>query len=104
MGCWHGVALPVGQREDEAAAVSGLALDPDAAAVQLDEPLREREAEAGAFSLLLSDVGLLELLEDAFLVFGGDARAGIRDRDAHLAVVSRGRDDDASAAGREFDR
>ena len=56
------------QREDEAAAVPELALDPDPPAVQLDESLRERETEAGALALLDADVGLLELLEDPLLV------------------------------------
>ena len=65
------------QREDEAAALSGLALDPDPAAVQLDEALGEREPEPGAFSLLHADVGLLELLEDPLLVVGRDPRAGV---------------------------
>ena len=46
----------VRQREDEPAAVTGLAFDPDAAAVQLDEALRECETEAGTFALLHADV------------------------------------------------
>src|SRR5262245_5529524 len=43
------------KREDEPAAVSGPALDPDAPSVQLDEALRERESEAGALALLHAD-------------------------------------------------
>jgi hypothetical protein len=41
-----------GQREDEPTPVPGLALDPDAAAVELDEAPGEREAEPGAVALL----------------------------------------------------
>ena len=70
------------QGEDERAAVSELAVDPDAAAVQLDEPLREREAEAGSLALRQPGLGLLELLEDPLEVLGGDAGPGVRDRDA----------------------
>ena len=48
----HSALLLDREREDEAAAVPGLALDPDPAAVQLDEALREREPEPGALALL----------------------------------------------------
>ena len=43
---------PRRQREHERAPLAELAVDPDPAAVQLDEPLREREAEAGSLPLL----------------------------------------------------
>src|SRR5262245_66428090 len=56
------------QREDDPAAVSGPAFDPDAASVQFDEALRECESEAGSLALPHADVRLLELLEDPFPV------------------------------------
>ena len=71
------------------ASLAELALDPDPAAVQLDEPLREREPEAGPLALLDARLGLLELLEDPLVVLGRDARAGVGDRDPHLAVDPR---------------
>ncbi len=51
-----------------------------------------------------ADLGLLELLEDALLVLGGDPGAGVCDRDQHLAVLLRRADLHASARGRELDR
>ena len=92
------------QREDEAAAVSGFALDPDPAAVELDESFREREPEPCPLSLVRPGVGLLELLEDPLLVTGCDSRPGVGDRHLHLAVGAGGRDDDAPACRGELDR
>ena len=68
-----------------------LAVDPDSPAVQLDEPLRQRQAEAGPSPCSTPGLGLLELLEDSLVVLGGDARAGVGDRDPHLAVDPRRR-------------
>ncbi len=84
--------------------MSGLTLDPDPPAVQLDEALREREAEAGAVTLLHTDVGLLELLEDPLLVAGCDAGPRVGNRHVHLTVEACGRHGNASARGRELDR
>src|SRR6185437_10557299 len=74
------------EREDEAAAVSELALHPDAAAVQLDEAFRERQPKPGALALLQPDVGLLELGEDPLVIFGRDPRPGVRHRHPHLSI------------------
>src|SRR5262245_65911049 len=90
----------VWQREDEAAAVSGLAFDPDLAAVQLDEALLECEPQARALALLDSDVGLLELFEDAWLVLGCDPRPSGCHRHLHLAVDPACRDDQLPSLGR----
>src|SRR5690349_9640670 len=92
------------QREDEAAAVPGLALDPDAAAVELDETLRKGEAETGALALLDADIGLLELFEDPLPVGGSNARTSVGDRHPHLAVDPRRGDDDAASLRGELDR
>src|SRR3989441_7271405 len=73
---------PRGQREAEGAAPARLALDPDAAAVQLDQALGQRQPEAGPF--LLARVvarSLPELLEDDRLVFLWDADPRVRDGD-----------------------
>ena len=66
-----------GQGEHERASSPELALDPDPASVELDEPLREREAEPGSLALLDSRLGLLELLEDALVILDRDARPGV---------------------------
>ncbi len=81
-----------------------LALDPDPAAVKLDQPLRDSEAETRAFALLCADAGLLELLEDPTLVFECDSRPGVGHGHEHLVVLARSCDHDAAAGGRELDR
>ena len=59
-----------------------VALDRHAAAEQLGELAAERQAEAGALHATLERaVDLRELLEDALLVLGGDADAGVGDRE-----------------------
>src|SRR5262249_55523343 len=82
--------------EGEGRAVPELGLDPDAPAVQLDQPLGQRESETGALALLRADVGLLELFEDAFLVLGRDPGTGVSHRHEHLPVLPGGCDVDAS--------
>src|SRR5579862_9131324 len=96
--------LPVGQCEDEPAPLPELALDPDPAAVELDETLREREPETRAFALPDADFRLLELLEDPPLVLAGDPGTGVGDRDEHLLVDALRCDDDAAALRSELDR
>jgi hypothetical protein len=71
----------LGKDEREGRALAGCALDPHRAAVQLDEALGERQAEAGAFRLpQVVAAGLAEFLEDERLLVGGDADAGVDDR------------------------
>src|SRR2546428_8539147 len=74
------------QRKCESAALADLALDPKPAAVQLDEALREREAESGAVFSMRTGGGLLELLEDLRMILGGDPHARVPDGDADLAI------------------
>jgi hypothetical protein len=59
----------------------GLRLDPDFAAVHLNDALRYGEAQAGA-ALLARDriVGLLEFLKQFGLIGGGNTGAGVPDR------------------------
>ena len=85
----HGYACPAGSVNTNVDPLAELAVDPDPAAVQLDEPLRERKPEAGALALLDACLGLLELLEDPLLILGRDAGTGVGDRDPHLAVDPR---------------
>src|SRR5712692_3137851 len=60
----------------KAASFSRLAGDPDAAAVQLDEALRQREAQPRALALVqVAALDLPELLEYPFVVFGCDPDA-----------------------------
>ena len=63
-----------------------LALDPDPPAVELHEPLREREAEAGPFALLDPRLGLLELLEDPLPILGAIPGPVSATETLHLAV------------------
>src|SRR5437667_10891001 len=98
--------LPQRQREAKRAARSRGTLDPEASAVQLDELPGEWQAKPRAFRTLsgAGPVSLLELLEDQLLVLGGDARAGIPDRDLYHAVGDLGRDVDHLPGGRELHR
>src|SRR5204863_8309238 len=82
---------PHRERERERRADAHFALQPDFAAVQLDEPPRERETEPRAL-VFLRRVGadLAELLEHRFLVLGRDADAAVGDADLdHVALQHR---------------
>src|SRR5437773_11184047 len=70
------------EREGERTAAPGRAVQPHAAAVQLDKALGEGQAEAGARGRLRrSRPSLVELLEHGLLVLGGDSDAGLAHRD-----------------------
>src|SRR5688572_9976860 len=78
----RGVALCLGraadrQRDGEGRAATGAAAHPHVAAVRLDDPERDPEAEPGALPLLRR----VERLEDVRQVLLGDARAGVADLD-----------------------
>src|SRR6516164_5064900 len=70
-----------GEREGKSRALTRLRLDPDLAAVHLNDPLGNGQSQAGA-TFLLGDgiVGLLELLKQLGLVGCGDSRSGVADR------------------------
>src|SRR5256714_1236761 len=96
---------PHRQRERECASLAGLALHPDPAAVELDEPLRERKTKAGAFPRALClPAGLLELFEDPALVLRRNADARVLHVDDDVAIRARGGSVDGSAVGRELHR
>ena len=72
--------------------------------MQLDEPLREREAEAGPFAgALRGPACLLELLEDPLLVLRSDADTRVTDGHDHIAVAPARRDPYTPPVRRELD-
>src|SRR2546427_658133 len=67
------------KREAEGAPRPRLALHPQATAVQLDEPPRQRQPEPGALAAPRRGIpSLLELFEDALLILGSDPPPPIR--------------------------
>src|SRR6478736_6278263 len=88
------------KRELEHRAFADLGLDPELAAVHLDDAAGNGKSEAGATLLFCGGVvGLLEFLENLALVGLGDARASVLHRDRERAV-GRGRlDHDAALVG-----
>src|SRR5262249_2033638 len=82
--CSCGLHLPLNdgrQCERKGGALARLRLDPNPAAVHLNDALGYGKSEAGA-TLLLGDgvVGLLKLLKQPGLIGGGDARPSVADR------------------------
>src|SRR5215470_6558944 len=67
------------QREGERRAASHLTLAPDPPAVQLDEFLRDGEAESRALNFFRNRPHLAELLEHRILVFRSNSDPGVRD-------------------------
>ena len=81
MACSCGLNLPLNddrQRECKSRALAGLRLDPNPAAVHLNDPLGDGQSQAGA-ALLAGDriIGLLKLLKQLGLIGSGDARSGV---------------------------
>src|SRR5438477_1296201 len=101
---WHPRRPRERQRDDETASVSGLAgrLHPDAAAVLLDDPLADGQAQAQA-----SEGGSLrtaEALEDGLLALARDANTAIGDRDLDVFALGIDRDLDLPSLRRVADR
>ena len=67
--------------ERKCGALAWLRLDPDSAAVHLNDPLGDGESQTGA-TLLAGDgiVGLLKFLEQLGLIGSRDARSSVTDR------------------------
>jgi len=79
------------------------ALDPQTAAVQLDELARKGQAESRALLLVgVVATNLAEFLEDGLVIFGRDSNSGVVHRDDHVAVFASRANVDPSAVGREF--
>ena len=86
------------QRNPKGCAGAGHALDRDAAAHALDDALGNRKAQSGATEPAGdAAVGLLELLEDALVLVGPDADAGVAHQDVDLARPDTALDDDGDA-------
>ena len=82
-----------------------LAFDPQGPAVQLDEPLRETEPEAGALCRTPGiGAGLTELLEDPGLVGSSDADARVSDGDGDAGWHPLAIDGHRASARSELDR
>ena len=95
----------LGKNEREGRAPPGLALDPDRAAMELDEAPGQRQAEAGAFRLAqVVAAGLAEFLEHQRLLVLGDADAGVDDGDLDRVLEPARAQRDAPARGGELDR
>ena len=96
------------QLEPETRSAPLFALDPDAAVHHLDQPARDREAEAGAFEMAVGfALDLVEFAKYQLGLFGGDADAGILDRDMDRGLLPRafghaGHADQHMALQREF--
>ena len=87
----YGLRLPLNdhrETERKRRALADLQLDPDLAAVHLDDALRYDESQAGA-ALLLGNriVGLLELLKQLGLIGSGDPRTGVTDRYIECTII-----------------
>src|SRR5262245_47892440 len=72
-------ARPRRDREGERGAHPHLALDPDPAAVELDELPTQRQPKPSALLLRRACTDLAKLFEDGLLVLRGDANPGIAD-------------------------
>src|SRR6516165_4761650 len=88
------------EREGECRALAGLRLDPDLAAVHLNDALRYGEPKTGA-ALLACDgiVGLLELLKQLGLIGSGYARSGVTHRHMERAIIRFGFNGDFARIG-----
>ena len=75
-------------------------LDPDPAAVRLDDRAADRQAEARARAVARAVASAEEALEDALGVLGRDALAVVRDLDAHVVVLALGAQRDGAVLRR----
>src|SRR5229473_2205077 len=90
-----------GQSNAEEGAVAEGALRFDLAAMQIDDPAGDREAEAGAAGFTGARlIGTVEAFEDVREVFFGDADAGVADFDARMAGSIRKAQGNLAAGGR----
>src|SRR4030095_9819930 len=74
-------------RESERRALSHLALDPDTAAVELDEFPAQGQAQSCTLSLLVRRPHLPELLEHGLLILRRNADPSVADGDLHKSIL-----------------
>src|SRR5665647_1645629 len=89
------------QGKVEGRALAQLAVDPDRAALRLDDRVTDVEPEAGAGNAARG-MGAAEFLEYAGRVFLADANAVVDNADRDQRVVARDVDIDRLVVGREF--
>src|SRR5262245_58370736 len=86
MDGWRSLSPTHRDRERERGADTDLALDPDLAAVQLNELPTQGEPQPGALLLRGAGSNLTKLLEDRLLVLQRDADPDVADRDLDRPV------------------
>src|SRR5262245_25625405 len=91
-------------RECKRRALIHCTLDPDAPAMEFDELPRQGQTKPGALDLLGGRPDLLELLEDRFLILGGNTHASVADRYLNKAVHRFRADLDVATLRRKLDR
>jgi len=88
----------------EPGADADFALDPYPSAVHFDEMLGDGEAKAGTAGFAgTGRIHTIEALEDARLVSGGNADAGVGDGEDHAIIFQFGAEDDFAAGQRVLD-
>src|SRR5690348_12534270 len=89
------------QSEDEARSAAGARLRPDGAAMKLDEPACNREAEARTATVgaCARVVGLPESVEDVLRAVARQADSGVLDRDVDPACARLDDDGHRTVAG-----
>jgi hypothetical protein len=88
--CWFHLSLDNDREpEGKCGALAGLRLDPDLAAVHLNDALGDGESQPGA-ALLAGDsiIGVLKLLEQLRLIGSGNAWPGVTHRYIECAIVA----------------
>src|SRR5215813_7488174 len=91
-------------RKREPRSLTDMTLDPDLAAMKLDELPRQCETEPRALDFLVGRPDLPKLLEHRLLILRRDADSGVAYRDLNGPVHRFRPDLNAAALGRELDR
>src|SRR4051794_6204654 len=98
------LASPIGDREAEGTAPGGCRLRPDAATVELDDPLADRQPDPGPGELV-ARVQALEGLEDPVCVLGVDSDAVVGNgQPPRIRLALRGHADLGPRVAGELDR
>src|SRR5262249_24968354 len=92
------------QREPERTTPPNFTFQPNRASMQLNDPLRQGEAEPCALGLPGAQGALLEPVEDALAVLGRHAYPRIGHGHYEVLTLHAGADNDAPAGGSELHR